>query len=140
MSLDWNLAYILLPALRKDINFTTAVFNRYQIKPNFTFFCHRYSENAKKLSKAYRDRPSTPLETAVWWTEYLGRGNALPYVRSEAANMSWCQRNLIDVMLVLALLALLSIYLSFKVLKYILTRCKKERDGRNDGTSSKKRD
>lgn len=99
-----------------------------------------YSENAKKLSKAYRDRPSTPLETAIWWTEYLGRGNGLPYVRSEAANMPWYQRNLIDVMLALALLALLSTYVSFRALKYILTRRKKKQEERNDGMSSKKRD
>ncbi|KAK1126084.1 hypothetical protein K0M31_004725 [Melipona bicolor] len=98
-----------------------------------------YRENAKKLSKAYRDRPSTPLETAVWWTEYLGRGNSLPYVKSEAASMPWYQRNLIDVMLALALLALLSIYVSFRALKYILTRRKKKQEERNDGMSSKKR-
>ena len=76
----------------------------------------------------------------MWWTEYLGRGNALPYVRSEAANMSWCQRTLIDVMLVLARLALLSIYVSFRALKYILARRKKKQEEGNDGTSSKKRD
>lgn len=102
-------------------------------------FCYRYSENAKKLSKAFKDRPNTPLETAVWWTEYVGRGNGSPYIRSEAANMSWCQRNLIDVMVTLAVLALLSLYVSYRILKCILTRGMKRQDQKN-GAMSKKRD
>ncbi|XP_068973144.1 UDP-glucosyltransferase 2-like [Bombus flavifrons] len=99
----------------------------------------RYRENAKKLSKAFKDRPNTPLETAVWWTEYVGRGNASPYIRSEAANMSWCQRNLIDVMVTLAVLALLSLYVSYRILKCILTRATKRQEQKN-GAMSKKRD
>lgn len=62
----------------------------------------RYRENARKLSKAYRDRPENPLDTAVWWTEYIARGNGLPYLKSEAANVPWYHRHFVDVAFLLA--------------------------------------
>ncbi|KAI4496532.1 hypothetical protein M0804_000342 [Polistes exclamans] len=49
----------------------------------------KYRDNVKKLSKAFRDRPSSPLETAVWWIEYVGRGNGLAYIRSDAVEQPW---------------------------------------------------
>lgn len=69
----------------------------------------RYRENARRLSRAYRDRPVSPLETAVWWTEHVARGHGLPYLRSEGANLPWYQRHLVDValFLLIAVLALL---------------------------------
>ncbi|CAK9820999.1 UDP-glucosyltransferase 2 [Anthophora plagiata] len=92
-----------------------------------------YRENAKKLSKAFKDRPSQPLDTAVWWTEYVGRGDGLPYIRSERANMSWCQRNLIDVATLLVAVSLLVLYLSYRVFKRLAT-------SKNTKDSKKKRD
>ncbi|XP_017767482.1 PREDICTED: UDP-glucuronosyltransferase 2B20 isoform X1 [Eufriesea mexicana] len=80
----------------------------------------RYYENAKRLSKAFRDRPASPLDTAVWWTEYVGRGNGVPYLKSDAANMSWCQRNLIDVAVVFLLLLLLVLYVTYRVFRRVL--------------------
>ncbi|KOC70104.1 UDP-glucuronosyltransferase 2B20 [Habropoda laboriosa] len=92
----------------------------------------RYRENAKKLAKAFKDRPSTPMETAVWWTEYVGRGHGVPYIRSERANLSWFQRNLIDVGAFLVAVFLLVLYLSYRVFKRLTSR-------KNTG-SKKKRD
>ncbi|XP_017046366.1 UDP-glycosyltransferase UGT5 isoform X2 [Drosophila ficusphila] len=33
----------------------------------------RYAIKAKEMSKTFRDRPMSPLETAIWWTEYALR-------------------------------------------------------------------
>lgn len=80
----------------------------------------RYLENARKLSKAYRDRPMTPLDTAVWWTEYIGRGNGVPYVRSERVNMSWIQRNLVDVAAFLIAIMVLTLYILYRAINHLL--------------------
>ncbi|XP_072765192.1 UDP-glycosyltransferase UGT5 [Anoplolepis gracilipes] len=80
-----------------------------------------YRENAQRLSKAYRDRPATPLKTAVWWTEYVARGNGNPYFRSEGADLPWYQYHLIDVVLVLIIVSTALIYIFFRLIKLLLS-------------------
>lgn len=80
-----------------------------------------YRENAQRLSKAYRDRPATPLETAVWWTEYIARGNGRFYFRSDGADLPWYQRHLIDVALVLIIVSTAFIYILFRLIKLLLS-------------------
>lgn len=80
-----------------------------------------YRENAQRLSKAYRDRPATPLETAVWWTEYIARGNGNSYLRSEGADLLWYQYHLIDVALVLIIVSTALIYIFFRLIKLLLS-------------------
>lgn len=80
-----------------------------------------YRENAQRLSKAYRDRPATPLETAVWWTEYIARSNGAPYLHSEGADLPWYQYHLIDVALVLIIGSAALIYIFFRLIKLLLS-------------------
>ncbi|KAI4500734.1 hypothetical protein M0802_004326 [Mischocyttarus mexicanus] len=61
----------------------------FDMENDYKYNVKRYRDNVKKLSKAFRDRPSSPLETAVWWIEYVGRGNGLAYIRSDAAEQPW---------------------------------------------------
>ncbi|KAH8241267.1 hypothetical protein KR032_005718 [Drosophila birchii] len=41
----------------------------------------KYAARAKDMSKCFRDRPMSPLETAVWWTEYALRNRDVSYMR-----------------------------------------------------------
>lgn len=79
-----------------------------------------YMENARKLSKAFRDRPATPLETAVWWTEYIARGNGLPYLKSAATEIPWWQRDLVDVSAFLIAIALIVVSLLYFSIRFVL--------------------
>jgi len=45
----------------------------------------------------------SPLETAVYWTEYVIRHKGAPHLRSAAVGMLWYQYYLIDVLLVIFL-------------------------------------
>ncbi|KAH8347153.1 hypothetical protein KR059_005868 [Drosophila kikkawai] len=40
-----------------------------------------YAASAKKMSKCFRDRPMSPLDTAVWWTEYALRNRDATHMR-----------------------------------------------------------
>jgi glucuronosyltransferase len=71
---------------------------------------HRYRENAQRLSRIFRDQPRTPLEQAVYWTEYVIRHKGAPHLRSAAMDLAWYQYFLLDVIAVLAL-AIVSILL-----------------------------
>ncbi|XP_018351227.1 PREDICTED: UDP-glucuronosyltransferase 2A3-like isoform X2 [Trachymyrmex septentrionalis] len=79
-----------------------------------------YHENAQRLSKAYRDRPATPMETAIWWTEYIARGNGRFYFRSDSTGLSWYQRHLVDITLVLIIVSIIFIYILFRLVKLLL--------------------
>lgn len=87
---------------------------------NDVFNKTKYRENARRLSKAYRDRPVGPLETAVWWTEHVARGDGLPYLRSEAANLPWYQRHLLDVGLFLLLLPFALLWFAYRLSRLLL--------------------
>ncbi|XP_038220993.1 UDP-glycosyltransferase UGT5-like [Zerene cesonia] len=47
----------------------------------------RYKENIENLRNVIRDQPQTPLERAVWWSEYVIRHNGAKYLRSPAFDM-----------------------------------------------------
>jgi len=41
----------------------------------------KYTLRAKKMSKTFNDRPMSPLDTAVWWTEYALRNRDVSHIR-----------------------------------------------------------
>ncbi|XP_019618614.1 PREDICTED: UDP-glucuronosyltransferase 1-2-like [Branchiostoma belcheri] len=43
---------------------------------------HTYRENARRLSRLYRDQPETPMQRAVWWISHVIRHGGLPHIRS----------------------------------------------------------
>jgi glucuronosyltransferase len=78
----------------------------------------------KRLSAVLGDQPQTPLDRAVYWTEYVIRHKGAAHLRSAAADLSWYQYLLLDVMLALAsgaLLVVLISYLALRTLYKILT-------------------
>nr|XP_044251378.1 UDP-glycosyltransferase UGT4-like [Drosophila takahashii]XP_044251379.1 UDP-glycosyltransferase UGT4-like [Drosophila takahashii] len=40
-----------------------------------------YAKRAKEMSRSFRDRPMSPLETALWWTEYALRHRDTSHMR-----------------------------------------------------------
>ena len=65
--------------------------------------CHRYRENAQRLYPIFRDQPRTPLQQAVYWTEYVIRHKGAPHLRSAVLDLAWYQYFLLDVIAVLAI-------------------------------------
>ncbi|XP_063244329.1 UDP-glycosyltransferase UGT5-like [Bacillus rossius redtenbacheri] len=70
-----------------------------------------YRDNAKRLSRAFNDRPSPPLQTAAYWVEYVLRHRGAPLLRSVGADLPWYQHLLLDVIGVLLLAAWAIAYL-----------------------------
>ncbi|XKL68000.1 hypothetical protein PGB90_003491 [Kerria lacca] len=46
-----------------------------------------YRNNMKELSKIFKDRPMSPLDTALYWIEYVLRHKGAKHMRSESANI-----------------------------------------------------
>jgi glucuronosyltransferase len=95
---------------------------------------HRYRENAQRLSRIYRDQPLTPLQQAVFWTEYVIRHKGAPHMRSAVLDLTWYQYFLLDVIAVLILAVGSAVFLAFLLIRAVLRkllgvgRNKRERD------------
>ncbi len=58
-----------------------------------------YGERIQELSQAFKDRPVTPSETVVYWTEYILRHNGTCHLRPVSADMPLYTYFLLDVIL-----------------------------------------
>ncbi|KAF6206589.1 hypothetical protein GE061_017823 [Apolygus lucorum] len=57
----------------------------------------KYKRNAVELAKLYNDRPMPPLQTAVYWTEYVLRNKGAPNLKPHS--LSWYQLWLLDLII-----------------------------------------
>ncbi|XP_059470209.1 UDP-glycosyltransferase UGT5-like [Neocloeon triangulifer] len=80
-------------------------------------------EQVKLRQGVYLDQPQTPLERAVFWTEYVLRHNGAPHLRSAALDLTWYQLGLIDVYAFILLL--LIGFVSISVLLCNICLCRK---------------
>lgn len=93
----------------------------------------KYLANARQVSLRYRDQPATPLETAVWWTEYVIRHRGAGHLRSAGLDLNFLQYHNIDVAVMFVVVGLLGTFFAC-----VLTRkcCRRVCGGRRQKTSS----
>jgi glucuronosyltransferase len=73
----------------------------------------------KKMSAVSKDEPESPLNRAVWWTEYVIRHNGAKHLRSAAVDLAWYQYLLLDVVAFLFILAAVTVLASYLILKAV---------------------
>ncbi|XP_045452881.1 UDP-glycosyltransferase UGT5-like [Melitaea cinxia] len=83
----------------------------------------RYKENALKLKDIFLDRPMSPLDTGVYWIEYVLRHKGAGHMRSPALDLSYSQYLLLDFLAFSIISICLVIYLLHKLFRYLCTRC-----------------
>lgn len=71
-------------------------------------FSRRFKENAVKISQAYKERPRSPLETAIFWTEYAIKFDR-ELVVSHARHMNFFTFYSLDVIIPLVIVVVISI-------------------------------
>lgn len=83
-------------------------------------------KNAKTASEVFKDRPLSPAEEVVYWTEYIIRHKGAPHLQSHAINLTWYQYYLLDVIAVVLIFISIVFFIIYKLLKsimnYILNR------------------
>ncbi|XP_050544296.1 UDP-glucosyltransferase 2-like [Daktulosphaira vitifoliae] len=75
----------------------------------------KYQLNSKELSNRFRDRPTNPLDTAIYWTEYILKHNQPVKTISPAASMTYYQVYQLDIVLLISMTFILLIYFMFKI-------------------------
>jgi len=75
------------------------------------------------VSKRFRDRPEKPVDTGVWWIEYVLRNENLhEFLMPLSAGQYWFQKRLLDVWLFIGLLYLLKLYILTKLIMWCARR------------------
>jgi len=74
-----------------------------------------YRENVQKLSKVFLDRPTSALDTSIYWVEYIAKyGNVL---QSPALNLHWWQQDLLDIYAFILVVIITVLYIALFILR-----------------------
>nr|XP_061802139.1 UDP-glucuronosyltransferase 2B20-like [Nerophis lumbriciformis] len=86
-----------------------------------------YKQNMMKLSQLHHDQPMKPLDTAIFWVEYVMRHGGAAHLRTESYKLPWYAYHSLDVIAFLALVCFLVIafiWLSCRCLCRFLMKAK----------------
>uniref|UniRef100_A0A8C6WYE4 UDP-glucuronosyltransferase n=1 Tax=Neogobius melanostomus TaxID=47308 RepID=A0A8C6WYE4_9GOBI len=89
-----------------------------------------YKSNMLKLSQLHHDKPIEPLDSAVFWMEYVMRHKGAPHLRTESYRLPWYAYHSLDVtatILAMFLITLTMFYMLCKCLVRSLMRVKKSK-------------
>lgn len=78
-----------------------------------------YKSTVDKLSRLFRDRPMSPLQTAIFWIEYVIRHDGAKHMQSPAVHLNFFQQNSLDILLFLAIILYILVKIIVKVFKFI---------------------
>ena len=82
----------------------------------------KFDENAKMLSGIFKDRPMTPKQTIVYWTEHVIRHQGADYLKASGRQLSYIEFNLIDVYVTLLACTIVIFYIFYKIFKWIIKK------------------
>ena len=66
-----------------------------------------YKQNMVKLSRLHRDKPMKPLDSAVFWMEFVMRHGGAAHLRTESYKLPWYSYYCLDVMAVMVAFGLM---------------------------------
>lgn len=79
-----------------------------------------YKAVAQKMSQIFRDRPIKPLDSAIYWIEYVIRYDGAKHMQSPAVHLNVFQKSSLDVILVLIIALYICVKISIYAFKVIL--------------------
>ncbi|XP_038209882.1 UDP-glycosyltransferase UGT5-like [Zerene cesonia] len=79
-----------------------------------------YLRKAKEVSRRFKDRPMSALDTAIFWIEYVIRNEGADYMKSPTVNMHWIVYNMLDVYAFLVFICIILVYISFKIVNALI--------------------
>ncbi|CAH1381348.1 unnamed protein product [Tenebrio molitor] len=86
-----------------------------------------YTKNAKSKSKVFHDRLVSPLDTAIYWVEYVIQHGGAPHLRVGGLDLPWYQYFLLDVIGVVSVVTLVALLILYQSIKKIFSVCRKQR-------------
>lgn len=74
-----------------------------------------YYDNVKKISEIFRTNQNNPLESALWWIEYVIKFKGAPHMQSHAKNLSTFRYLSLDIIFTL----LITLYIIYDCIKKV---------------------
>ena len=106
----WRIKHFFLN--KKLIN-TKTVLNK------LLFFIHRYRNKAKELSRVWKDRPLSPMDTAIFWIEYVARHKGAVNLKPPTVDMPLYQYLMLDAIFVVVAVLLIILFIGVTVVSLI---------------------
>ncbi|XP_014220312.2 UDP-glucuronosyltransferase 1-3-like [Trichogramma pretiosum] len=78
-----------------------------------------YKNSADKVGKAFRDAPLSPLNTAIYWVEYIVKHGKYS-LRPPIVDLPWWQASLLDVYAFLAAIFILLLVIFYKLVAILI--------------------
>ncbi|XP_039276643.1 UDP-glucosyltransferase 2 [Nilaparvata lugens] len=98
-----------------------------------------FKENAEKVSQTFKDRERTPMESAIYWIEYVVRYKGAAHLQTSANQLSAIQFYLLDIFAFLFVIFIATVLVLIKLLAIIAGSFKKS-EGKHKHKSKKKSD
>lgn len=94
-----------------------------------------YYLNIRVMSDIFRTNQNTPLDTAIWWIEYVIKYKGAPHLQSHAKNIPWFRYLQLD----LAFAIIGAIYLIYDSIKQLFNKVDaKKQEAKKDSPPKKK--
>ncbi|CAG7697976.1 unnamed protein product [Allacma fusca] len=90
-----------------------------------------YKKNMEEASRLFKDRPENPIDTAVWWTQYIIRNGPVSALRPLGIKQSWYRRRSLDVWFIIFTVTVLLLLLSIKIIFKVFCRTRSKPEARN---------
>uniref|UniRef100_A0A4W5R9T6 UDP-glucuronosyltransferase n=1 Tax=Hucho hucho TaxID=62062 RepID=A0A4W5R9T6_9TELE len=81
-----------------------------------------YRMKMQRLSRLHRDVPMEPLDTALFWIEFVMRHKGAAHLRTESYRMPWYSYHSVDVVLILLAVVAVLILLLLAIVRYLCVR------------------
>ncbi|MEQ2253632.1 hypothetical protein ILYODFUR_034220 [Ilyodon furcidens] len=81
-----------------------------------------YRKNIQRLSQLHRDRPMPPMDTAIFWIEYVIRNKGAAHLQPAGFSLPWYSYFCLDVAVVVLVLIGTSIWVSVLVCRLLCCR------------------
>ncbi|CAH0715617.1 unnamed protein product, partial [Brenthis ino] len=91
-----------------------------------------YAIKAKEMSRTFKDRPMSALDTAMFWIEYVIRNKGAEYMKNPARNISWIAYSMIDAYIFIITLFVAVIAVFLMLVRSVLKVLSHKHDLKND--------
>ncbi|KAK7125809.1 hypothetical protein R3I93_021240 [Phoxinus phoxinus] len=91
-----------------------------------------FRRNMQRLSGLHRDQPMRPLDSAIFWIEYVIRNKGATHLRSEFYKMPWYSYHSVDVFLVLFTVVAVFVLSVVAIIRYVCRKTCCKRKIKND--------
>lgn len=87
-----------------------------------TILQEKYQKKAKELSRVWKDRPLSPMDTAIFWIEYVARNKGAVNLKPPTVDMPLYQYLMLDAILVVGSVFLLIIFALVKLATLVIKK------------------